>query len=1655
MTNSHSPAPNPPDPDPRSTRSLTFRLLRASIVLGGIVIVIGVAGTLAARYFIFNRLVPLVEDSLSDLINRPVEIGEVERFSLWGITLDGASIPATETEIDSATVETVRVNFNPVEVIADLIRDRELPLNIVLIDPEINAVEDEQGRWLRLQLKPPSGEEPPVRVVVEQVQARDAELNLAPYPQTGENAVDSVILENIEAIARIRNNNQLIAFDVTAEPSSGGTLASEGEVNLDTDQLNVVIRSSDVDLAALTSLVPLPLTVESGMISSNLGIQLKFDRLDSIAEAIAFNGTAQVQDVSTTLEAAPQPITNLNSRLRFQGQEIALEDTQLNYGQIPIEAGGSLNLATGYELTAEVPQVSVEALRDTLNIQTDLTTSGAFRADVRVMGPLSQPQILGTTQTVEPLQVDRVSFDDVFARFTFTAPQLQVPEIRIIPTTGGEITGQGAASLDEDGGLAFDIQANNLQGDAIARDYGANLPAEFQIGQIDAEIDLFGQFDNIQAIANWRLPTATYPGQGEIRYAGSTVRLQNTRLQAEGGTVAAEAIAQLDSGNWQATINGSGVAVNRFVSTLDGTLSADVEFAGNFNNLDLSAIQAQGQAQIANALLQLPDTPPLIDQGTWSTQFRWAGDGIQVQDFTAPGIDADGFIAVALDGAPSISNFDLNVALQNYDLTRLEAFIPDAAQERVAIAGQADFAGQLTGTLANPQVAGQLQLSNFGVNEFAYDSPLRGNVQFALQEGGNLDLSGDETERIALSLTNQYLPSAFLIRNGEILAQGQTQGNILQASIQNFPLGLLNLRPAADQGLGEVSGILNANVNVDIANLSDPTVVGAVAIARPGIGYVIADSFTGRIQYADATATLTDGDLQFGESRYLLNARAMLDPELQFQGQLTATPGRVEDILTVLQIFELDDFARALTPPIYGDAADLATLDVGKPQAPLYDVQEPDQIDYLAQILAQLQERQQQQQTAVIPPLDTLEGEFSGTVNVTGSADAGVAADFDIEGQNWAWGPYDQPNQFVVSGNYEDGTVTLEPFRFESIDSLLAFSGQVGTGTQSGQLIVENIPISFIEGFVALPIDVEGDINAIADLSGTLDNPAVEGEISLANATLNQESLDFAQVMFGYADARLEFDGAVAVEEPDLLTLSGSIPYALPFIAVQPDSDEIRVAANVSDEGLVLIDILSQGQLRWEGGSGDVDLTVQGTLDQPQILGTAIIRDAVIASQALSEPLTNTTGRIAFDLDQIRVQTLEASLGSGQVSARGTIPIFASSANATPDNPLRVTFNSVPFDLERGFSAEVGGQVIITNSALNPAIGGKINIRDGRVNPIALVSGGGDSPAETPAEPSSSPSDPENLTVTPTGGEPTFIERAEANAEALQDPDFGPAGDRIQFNNLILQLEDSLVIANSPFFNIQAQGGLAVNGTLNNIQPDGTIRLTSGWVNLFSTQFRLDRGESNTATFTPSGGLDPVLNIRMVARVSEVDRRPVPPTSPFVSSEIADPSAIESFGGVQTVTVIAQVEGPASQLSDNLELSSDPPRSDNQIIALIGGGIIGNLESGGAPLALATYFGSGFFATFSGNIADALGLSEFSIFPTTNVSDESRVPIAIGVELGFNITRNLYFNVLEILGSGTLPQFGLRYELTDELELRGSTNFSEESRVLLQYEIEF
>jgi translocation and assembly module TamB len=90
---------NQPEQSP-SRRLWLIILTRTSIAFGAILLVAIIGGALYARNFINERLAPLVESNLKQLLGKSVEIGEVERFSLNSLRFDSATIPATPDDRD-------------------------------------------------------------------------------------------------------------------------------------------------------------------------------------------------------------------------------------------------------------------------------------------------------------------------------------------------------------------------------------------------------------------------------------------------------------------------------------------------------------------------------------------------------------------------------------------------------------------------------------------------------------------------------------------------------------------------------------------------------------------------------------------------------------------------------------------------------------------------------------------------------------------------------------------------------------------------------------------------------------------------------------------------------------------------------------------------------------------------------------------------------------------------------------------------------------------------------------------------------------------------------------------------------------------------------------------------------------------------------------------------------------------------------------------------------------------------------------------------------------------------------------------------------------------------------------------------------------------
>jgi translocation and assembly module TamB len=1350
----------------------------------------------------------------------------------------------------------------------------------------------------------------------------------------------------------------------------------------------------------------------------------------------------------------PQTVANINN-LKSKIQNLKSIDGQISnqiqasgsldnstVPDIAVNSSGQLNIADGtvafkgkledrrWQAFADADRVILSRLEETIRNTQLLTLTATLPKglDGRVNG---QFQAAG-------------SLDNLTAKGISASGEARIVVDRLgaIDTTAKLENGNLQALLETNGIAVSNLEQTLKQTGLLT----ADLPPEIN-GTLDGQVRILGTVDNLTANG------ITANGDGQIRLANG------------GGIVNAKGRAE--SGNWRASIEGEQIALSRFQQAFESQqqslqakgLVSDApnlpQLRGLFNgNINLSGpIAASLQTVRAGGSFRISELPFL--KQPFEAVFNWDGKRVEIENATTPGLTANGFVNVELEGkrVPSISNLDLDVRLANFNLEALPAEqlgfltpmgVKNPSEKNQPLRGNVDFTGRLSGTLAALSLVGDVEVRDLAVNQIAFDPVLAGSVNADAGKSVDLRLAG-ASDKIEVALNQSFLPTSFLIQRGESVASGQTEGETLRVNLSDFPLAALNLAPGKEAGLGPITGTVSGQVNVPgwkmPLNPATLQATGQIAIAQPAIGYIKGDSFQAEFSYANGSASLTNGLFRQGSGQYLISGNVKTGANPQFEGKVNVQQGNLQQVLAALQYFNLGDLARGLKPPVYGDSGDVQTVAVGEPEAPLIE-----QLRRLAEIETILQQQQAVKASEKLPPLSQLQGTFGAEIAVAGSLRTGVQAQFNVKGDNWQWGEY-VAEQFSLEGSFQDGILTVLPLEIRSGKSAIGFSGQLGQKAQSGQLRVENVPVEELAKVVELPfVDVTGNLNLRANLAGSLENPQATGELSLLEGTLNGEPIKQADGSFSYSNARLNFGGSALVTQTEPIEVQGSLPFELPFAAVKADSDQIDLRANLQNEGLAIINVLTP-QVAWVSGKGQVQLRVGGTLQQPVAQGIANFENATVRANAFPEPLTGLTGTVRFEGDRIRVEGIRGELSQGQVVAAGVIPLSVPFAEGDVDaaNPLAVNLDKLALNLRGLYSGGVVGQVQARGTARRPQLSGNIELYNGEVflrspgggtTELASASSASDSPA-TEVSPSASPT----TEVSPSAGTPT-------------SPSF-----EVGLNDLRLNLGRGIRVTSAPILSFQATGGLRVNGTLDDLRPEGTIRLTSGSVNLFTTQFRLDRGYPQTATFVPTQGLDPTLDVRLATAVQEVTRFRTPGTS--VASEIADEPT--SLGSVRSVRVQALVRGRASQLAESLELRSSPSRSETEIVALLGGSFVQTLGQGDSTLAIANLAGAGLLNNLQSAISNATGLSEVRLFPTRIRSNEAKTAssssaagsLGLGLEVGFDITRNISASIIRVLSANQPTEFTVRYRLSDKLLLRSSSNFQGDNRVTAEYELRF
>ncbi|MEM9770900.1 MAG: translocation/assembly module TamB domain-containing protein, partial [Cyanobacteria bacterium P01_D01_bin.73] len=1352
-------------------------------------------------------------------------------------------------------------------------------------------------------------------------------------------------------------------------------------------------------------------------------------RLDKLPERLAavFPVEATLEDLRIVPATGGEIVGDATVLLRDRNQLEAMEIADIQ-GSLDLRSLNLNNLAKAYGAPTTVGLGLVSGQLSATGSPEDWQTDGQLSVlggTVDIVGNGSDTNFssrvnwsgIGVQRfaSLLPEEVRRQVKGDLAGRARISG------ELGAEPAVSAQVrTGWAGGSISADGTLRGErwqaiAQVQGAQLASVLPRYGGILSANAQ-----ASGDLSGDLNRIRATVSSSLN----------RFAGGDVN----------------AAVNLAGGQWQATVKTQNIQLARLAPQGTGRWTGTVTAAGPVDALtalDLTPVRAQVNGSLLpgepGTLLTRPQQDYLNQRLPIAVAARWDGAGVAVDRVQGPGLSATGRVNAALAGGNlNLGPVDLTVDVADVDLEVLTALSPIALpdivnqlqEESTLLAGNAAFQGRLYGPLEGMGVSGDVQLDGLAVMDSPFEDSLTGRVSGGLTRGLVADLKGDR-DRIFVTLNSNFLPSKFEVNWDGAIASGRLQSSdTLEFFVSDLPLERFPLPASLTAGFGTPRGIATAKGTF---RLSDGYAQAQFGVDNPGLKTVWGDRAAGNIAYSgfsENKIAIWDTQLRQGDSNYGVRADLWLRDDPRFEGELDVDDGRLEQVLRLLRLTDFESvnaWATTLRPPISGRASDLGPVGINTSKLSVLD-----QLYKLNEIQALLvQDIQRECQAMPVPQLTQIQGEFDGAITFSGTVATGANAKFDIKGKNWLWQPQQEcRNQQIaleieratVAGTLTDGTLDFEPAEFQNGDTIARYVGLIGQ-EPNGKFELENFPAELLRRvpqirqlYAEAPLPLlSGTLNIDASLAGTLGNPNARGQIELLDGRLNQLPVQSATGSFNYSAARLNFGSRILVQGKgdDPIRVSGGLPLPLPISTVQPDSENIRFKASVTNEEFGLISLIVP-QFQWLGGEGRADVEIGGTLSQPIANGELTLDNAEVAISELPEPLTGVSGTAQLAGDRLIVNNIQGNLTEGQIRIDGALPLFPLTSNVAPiDKPITVDLDQLNLSLRDLYQGGVNGQVVVNGSAIAPIIGGNIGLVSGRVilpsDPTAL-GGGGESAA---------------------GGDIP-----------------------VSFDNLEISLGKGLQIIQRPVLNFLARGGLTLNGRLADLKPKGRIEVRRGQVNLFATQFFLERGEPQFVEFRPRDGLDPYLEVKLVANVVESSNNPFNTDDTNAGDTEIRENFVDRAGVGQTVRVRASVEGKASEILNNLALTSRPARSEGQILALIGGSLANSVgdESSGT-VAIANLAGASLLNTIQSNIANTLGLTDFRVYPTVVTSrpdnndddedDDVETNVGIALELGFDITNRLSASVAQVFSvADTTTRLNLNYRLNENTLIRGSTDFT-------------
>ena len=565
-----------------------------------------------------------------------------------------------------------------------------------------------------------------------------------------------------------------------------------------------------------------------------------------------------------------------------------------------------------------------------------------------------------------------------------------------------------------------------------------------------------------------------------------------------------------------------------------------------------------------------------------------------------------------------------------------------------------------------------------------------------------------------------------------------------------------------------------------------------------------------------------------------------------------------------------------------------------------------------------------------------------------------------------------------------------------SVDGVFPLTAAAAMPSDKLAVTATNIDIGDLNRvFVGAAQNVKGRLDAQATLTGTPDDPTLDGHLTVASGAVEATTFQSFEASATLAAHDLKLDATLVQSGANSLTAVGHIPVGTGATS-SPHPMDIAITSPPIDLSLAQLFTTSLSQI---SGTGEVNLHVTGSPQAPVLDGSVKVSSGAFTLEGSGVAYRDVNAGVRFEKNHLTIDTMELHDDDGHVlSATGGVDVLSGAATRAFD--VKVTTQGIHILHNDLGSQQVNANVEVSGDFSAPKVTGTIAIESGRLQVDKILA------KTTKSAYSTTPGGDLNEGGSAAAGEPAA--GVAPSAAAAGPPPHKGLSDRIAVN-LAVTLPDNLVMQGRNLrsgstgiglgdMNIIAGGRVAITKPAGgDLSVVGDVEIVRGTYSFQGKRFDISRG--STVQFRGADPSDPSLSV----------------------------SAERDVNGVAaTVSVRGSAKRP------QVTLSSVPPLDQAEILSLlIFGQSVGDLGTGDrtALADRAEAMAAGTLTTpLADSVARALDLDTFEILAP---SENEQLPV---VSVGSTIGSRVYVGLKHEVG-GASSAVSFEYRFTHFLRL--------------------